>query len=123
MCRNKMYLFSSTYQDQQLKFLLLASQTVTSTGQGALFSALLNLLGIMQMNSYFLIFFPDILRNIFLHCVGFFPFVVALHLLLHNTAVGLSVLSLLLVVYLRDCSPSALQLDTNFQFALSPNNV
>lgn len=82
MCRNKMYLFSSTYQDQQLKFLLLASQTVTSTGQGALFSALLNLLGIMQMNSYFLIFFPDILRNIFLHCVGFFPFVVALHLLL-----------------------------------------
>lgn len=98
MCRNKMYLFSSTYQDQQHKFLLLASQTITSIGQGALFSALLNLLGIMHMNRYFLIFFLDILRKIFLHCVGFFPFVVALHL--HSTAVGLPVLSLLLVVYL-----------------------
>lgn len=44
-------------------------------------------------------FFPIVLRDLFLYCDGFFSFVV-LHLLSHNTATGESVLSLLLVDYL-----------------------
>lgn len=70
------------------------------------------------MTSHFLMLLPNVLRDSFLHCVGFFSFVV-----LHSADVGVSVLSLLPTVYLQDCSPSALHLRMNFQFVLSANNL
>lgn len=99
MCPDKTYLCSGTYPDQQHKILFLPSQIITSNGQGFIFIALLKLLAVTQMNRCSLMFFPIVLRDLFLHYDGFFSFVV-LHLLLHNTAIGVSVLSLLLVDYL-----------------------
>lgn len=91
--KNLLYAAALAKIHLQHRILLLPRQTITSVGQGALFSALLKLLGTMQMNSRFLVVFPSVLRDIFLHCVGFFSFVV-LRLVLDSADVGVSVLSL-----------------------------
>ena len=98
-CGQKKLLYAAALAKIQHRILLLPSQAIIILGQGALFSALLKLLGTVQMNSRFLMLFPSKLSGIFLHCVGFFSFVV-LHLVLHSADVGVSVLSLLPTVYL-----------------------